>query len=88
MEEQVSVVTRKGQITIPAEIRRQLGIKQGDKVALRLEDDQAHLSRVENVVDRTAGSLKPRHSVATAEGLRRIAEETIAAESLQRMGGE
>jgi AbrB family looped-hinge helix DNA binding protein len=88
MEEQVSVVTRKGQITIPAEIRRRLGIKQGDKVALRLEDDQVHLSRVENVVDRTAGSLKPRHSVATAEGLCRIAEETIAAESLQRMGGE
>lgn len=89
MEEQVSLVTRKGQITIPAEIRRKLGIKEGDKVALRIEeDDQVRLSRVEGVVDRTAGSLKTRRPVPPVERLCRISEEAIAAESVERMGGE
>ncbi|HEU4792467.1 MAG TPA: AbrB/MazE/SpoVT family DNA-binding domain-containing protein [Nitrolancea sp.] len=88
MEEQVSVVTRNGQITIPAEIRRKLGIKEGDKVALRIEDDQVRLSRVESVVDRTAGSLKARQPAPPSERPRQIAEEAIAAESVERMGGE
>jgi AbrB family looped-hinge helix DNA binding protein len=88
MEEQVSVVTRKGQITIPVEIRRKLGIKEGDKVALRIEDDQVCLTRVEGVVDRTAGSLKPRQPVPPPERQRQISEEAIATETVERMGGE
>ena len=37
MQEHRSVVTRKGQITIPAEIRCALDIKEGDKVAFTIE---------------------------------------------------
>lgn len=33
-------VTRKGQVTIPAEIREQLGIKKGDKLAVEAIDHQ------------------------------------------------
>jgi antitoxin PrlF len=33
-------VTRKGQVTIPAEIREQLGIKEGDKLAVEAIDHQ------------------------------------------------
>jgi AbrB family looped-hinge helix DNA binding protein len=38
MQRHRSVVTRKGQITIPAEIRRALNIKEGDKVAFTMDD--------------------------------------------------
>lgn len=34
----VSAVTSKGQVTIPAEIRRTLGIERGDKLAFLLDD--------------------------------------------------
>jgi antitoxin PrlF len=39
-----SKVTRHGRVTIPAEIRHALGIKEGDKVAFVLEDDQVKLA--------------------------------------------
>lgn len=38
MKEIVSNVTRKGQVTIPAEVRRHLGVSTPDKVAFVLED--------------------------------------------------
>ena len=39
MKEIVSTVTSKGQVTIPAEIRRHLGLRQGDKLSFVVEDD-------------------------------------------------
>jgi AbrB family looped-hinge helix DNA binding protein len=39
MKEQYTVVTRKGQITVPAEIRKALGLHIGDRVAVSLDED-------------------------------------------------
>jgi AbrB family looped-hinge helix DNA binding protein len=38
-----SKVTRHGQITLPASIRKQLGIEEGDLVEIRIEDEKAVL---------------------------------------------
>jgi AbrB family looped-hinge helix DNA binding protein len=38
MKEIVSTITSKGQVTIPAEIRRYLGVRQGDKVSFVIGD--------------------------------------------------
>lgn len=47
MKEIVSTVTSKGQITIPMEVRRHLGIGEGDKVVFVIDDDGlVHLRRV------------------------------------------
>ncbi len=85
MTEHLGVVTRKGQVTLPAEIRHKLGLKQGDTIAFRLVDDQVLLRRSENVADATQGIFKqyvdrPR----TAEELRAAAEEAIAEDVLER----
>ena len=40
-----SRVTKHGRVTIPVEIRRALGIKEGDRVAFVLEDDEVKLTR-------------------------------------------
>lgn len=37
MKEIVSTITSKGQLTVPAEIRRTLGLKSGDKVVFQIE---------------------------------------------------
>jgi AbrB family looped-hinge helix DNA binding protein len=88
MQERVSVVTRKGQITIPAEFRRALGLKEGDKVALSLEEGEVRLSPTDSVVTRTAGIFKTGEPPKTTEELRVLAEEAIAQDVMERSGGK
>ena len=85
MQERLSVITRKGQVTLPAEIRRSLDLKQGDTVAFRVEDDHVILVRRAGVTDQTEGIFKrfvdaPR----SAEELRAAAEQAIADDVQER----
>ena len=80
-----TVVTRKGQITIPAEVRQTLGLAEGDRVAIVLEDNlQVSLTRTESVVARTSGMLKSERAPLSAEELRQVAEGAIADEASER----
>jgi AbrB family looped-hinge helix DNA binding protein len=85
MKERLSVVTRKGQITIPAEIRRALRIKEGDKVAFTMEAGEVKLSRTGSVVAATAGALKSDMPPLTPEEERKAAEQAIAEDVVTRM---
>lgn len=85
-QEFLGVVTRKGQITIPAEVRRKLGINEGDTVAIVLENGQVCLTRSERAVARTAGLLKSEKPPLAADELRQAAEEAIAQETQERSG--
>jgi antitoxin PrlF len=44
-------VTRKGQTTIPAQIREQLGIKEGDELAVETIDQQVIFKRIPKLED-------------------------------------
>ena len=85
MKDHSGLITRKGQVTVPAEIRHKLGLKQGDRVMFRLADDQVLLRRSENVVEATKGVFrqyvdKPRNT----EELRSAAEDAIAEDVVER----
>jgi AbrB family looped-hinge helix DNA binding protein len=87
VKEQLTVVTRKGQITLPAEMRRLLGIKQGDKVAVSVEDagsEQPRLSLkpVRSVAEMTFGAVRPRKRPEDFKELRRAFEEGLAQEAV------
>jgi antitoxin PrlF len=84
-EQHRSIVTRKGQITIPAEIRRALNIKEGDKVAITLEAGEVKLSRTGSVVAATAGALKSEMPALSPEEERKAAEQAIAEDVVARM---
>ena len=86
MKELLSTVTTKGQVTIPVEIRRRLGVAPHDKVAFVLHDDQVRLVRKGSVVARTAGIFKTSAPPLTAEELREAAERAIAEDAMERMG--
>lgn len=81
MKELVTVITRKGQITVPAEVRKALGLKQGDKVAIVLSDEtppEVTLRPYQSVVERTAGIFRPPggwKQPADLKQLRRLFEE-------------
>ncbi len=80
------VMTRKGQVTIPAEMRRALDMEEGDRVAFELVDDEVHIRRIGSVVERTAGILKGNEPPPSAEELREIAEWAIAQDVIERSG--
>jgi AbrB family looped-hinge helix DNA binding protein len=85
MKEHLTVVTRKGQITLPVAIRRRLNIKEGDKVAFVEDEDTIRLIRSDSVVARTAGMLKDHEASATPEQERNATEQAIAEDAVRRM---
>jgi antitoxin PrlF len=52
-----TTLTRKGQIIIPAQIRRSLGLRDGDRVTVEQQGDTVLLRRATSVAERTAGIL-------------------------------
>jgi len=45
------VVTRRGQTTIPTEVRRKLGIEEGSKLTVEVEDDRVILTKIPSLFD-------------------------------------
>jgi AbrB family looped-hinge helix DNA binding protein len=86
MASQLTVMTRKGQITIPVEIRRALDLKEGDKVEVTLENGHARLSPYGSVVARTAGALRGPEPARSAEEEREAFERGVAEEVVASMG--
>jgi AbrB family looped-hinge helix DNA binding protein len=76
--EQLTVVTRKGQITVPAAIRQALGLKEGDKVAVSLDERGARLRPVRSVTEMTYGVLYSDTPGRSPEEERAAAIEEIA----------
>lgn len=62
-----SAMTSKGQVTIPSQLRKQLGLQTGDKVGFALEDD--HIVLYRKITDITAafGLCQPKRSVTLEE---------------------
>jgi len=84
-KELFSVVTRKGQVTLPAEIRDRLGIRQGDKVAFSVEDPEGGLlmvRTVRSIAQSTFGAVKPRKRPEDFQELRQEFEEAVVEEAM------
>lgn len=84
MAQHLTVMTRKGQITVPVAIRRALGLKEGDKVAVSLENGHARLVPYGSFTARTAGMFRVEGSPLTAEQLREAAARRMAEEAASR----
>ncbi|HTE83609.1 MAG TPA: AbrB/MazE/SpoVT family DNA-binding domain-containing protein [Dehalococcoidia bacterium] len=81
MRESLTVVTRKGQITVPAELRRLWGLKEGDKVAIALPDSPdatVTLRPVRSVTEMTFGALRTNLPAPDLHELRQAYMDEIA----------
>jgi AbrB family looped-hinge helix DNA binding protein len=90
MREHLTTVTRKGQITLPADVRRALGVKEGDKVAVSVSDSdsgQATVRPIHSVTDLTFGAITPRKRPEDIVELRRAFMDHVAENAL-REGNE
>ena len=80
----VSTVTQKGQVTIPAPVRKALKIQPKDQVAFELVDGEVRLRPIESAVLASYGAVKPLESPKTPTDYRRLRreiEEEIADEA-------
>jgi AbrB family looped-hinge helix DNA binding protein len=84
MTEYSSVVTRKGQATIPVEIREALGLRRGDKISWIQENGRIEVKRALSVTERTAGIARQyaRIPPPTQEEIDAIVEQAIAEDAL------
>ncbi len=85
MKEIVTTVTSKGQVTIPVQIRRALGLKARDRVAFTLTKDGAKVRPAPSALEAIAGSVKPRKKPEDFKELREIVKEEVARKVLEEM---
>ena len=86
MKEIVTSLTQRGQVTVPAEVRRLLGLKPRDKVAFTIDDDQVRLVPASFTLESAYGSVTPRSRPADFKALSRVAREERARLKRRRHG--
>jgi len=59
MSEYVTTMTQRSQITVPAEVKRILGLKPRDRVTFSVEGSEVRLKPVKWTVESVAGSVEP-----------------------------
>jgi len=64
---QTSTLTTKGQVTIPVELRKRLGLHPGDQVGFVVEDGAVRLVRRERRIEAAFGICKAKVSVTDEE---------------------
>ncbi len=63
----VSTVTRKGQVTIPREVRERLGLGTPDSVTFVLDEDGVRLRPTTRTLESLYGAVSARHSDAATD---------------------
>ncbi len=64
---QTSTLTTKGQVTIPASVRKSLGIRQGDRVGFIMEEDRVVLLPIVRDIGAAFGIAQAKHSISVEE---------------------
>ena len=85
MREFLSAVSPKGQITIPAEIRRELGIMPKDKVTLRMEEGALRVVPARFTLEDAYGSVTPRDHPEDFEAISDMAKAEHASSVVRKL---
>jgi len=76
---QTSNITAKGQVTIPASIRKALGLKSGGQVAFEINGESVKLIPVKKNLRAAFGLVKSDQSVSLDDMEQAIADEAVSA---------
>ncbi len=85
-EEYVMRLTSKGQVTIPAAIRKRLGIKPNEQVAFRVEEGEVKLQPARATLEAVFGMVEPLARPEDFERLIDIAHEEQAQQAAAKNG--
>jgi antitoxin PrlF len=81
----VTTLTSKGQVTIPKEIRDELGLRPHDKVRFKKVDGTVQVEKAYLSLEEVAGSLKGHTFKGTVEEAIELAREERARDYLEKM---
>ena len=82
-QEIVMTLTRKGQVTIPAVIRKMLGLEPNKQVAFEIEAGEVRIKAARATLEAAYGAVKPLTRPEDFERVAQIAQE----EHAQQVGG-
>lgn len=85
MKEILTTMTKRGQITVPADVRRVLGLKAKDKVAFAIEDDRVELRPVQFTLETAFGSVKPATKTEDLKSIAWVAHEEKVKRELEKL---
>ncbi len=85
MKEILTTVTQRGQVTIPAEVRRLLGVKARDKVAFTIEDGRVGLVPAKFTLEKVFGSVKPATKTEDLKAISQDAKDEKAEQELVKL---
>lgn len=78
-------MTKKGQVTIPVEVRKTLGLKPRDKVIFELQCQEARIRPVASGLLAGFGAVKPKEKPEDCKRLRKGVEERVSGETLKEL---
>lgn len=85
MRKYVSTITQRGQVTLPAEVRRRLGVKPSDRVEFVIEDDRVTVKPVAYTLETMFGAVKPLSQPMDFDAAIRDAKEERAERQMRRL---
>ncbi len=88
MRELQVTITERGQVTLPVEIRRRLGLKPRDKVAFVIDEGEIRVERPAFSFATLKGSVKALSRPEDLEEISRLAKEDKAARTVEEMQRE
>ena len=86
MRQITTTVTQRGQVTIPAEVRRVLGVKHRDKVTFTIKNGEVRLAPAAFSLESAFGSVKPSKSPEDFDEVSRLAKEAKVEKTVRELG--
>ena len=75
MRQITTTITQRGQVTIPAEVRRRLGVGPRDKVAFAIDEDGVRLLPAPFTLESAYGSVTPQQHPENFKAIERAAKD-------------
>jgi AbrB family looped-hinge helix DNA binding protein len=75
MKEVVTTLTQRGQVTVPVEVRRLLGLKPRDRLAFTIDGDEIRVRPATFSLESAYGSVRPRKRPEDFKALSRAVRE-------------
>ncbi len=85
MKQIIASITQRSQVTIPAEVRRLLGVNPRGKIVFQIDDGEVKLAPVEFTLETAYGSVAPLNRPEDFEEITRIAKEEHVREVIRKM---
>jgi AbrB family looped-hinge helix DNA binding protein len=80
-----TTMTQRGQVTVPAEVRRLLGLKPRQKVSFAIEGEEVRILPAAYTIETAFASVKPRRKPEDFKALSRRLRDKKARETLAKL---